>query len=68
MPFKLAVSGPRALASFLVDTAITDLLAEEIETDIRENPRMYYPEYLMCCKHFEVPPSSEGVWVDLCRG
>jgi hypothetical protein len=64
----LTVGGARALANHLVASNQIELDAAEIEADIRQHPRLYYPEYVAFCRTVRDKPVSITLWVDLCRG
>jgi hypothetical protein len=66
MPTTNIVVGPTSLANFLARD-MPDVGSMDIEADIRENPAIYYSDYVACCEVLKTRYLSEGAWVDLCR-
>lgn len=61
---KVVVIGPRALARHL---SPTEPEIDEWFAEIRQEPDMYYPEYMALCEEKNARPFSKNAWIDLCR-
>lgn len=40
---------------------------EEWLMEIRDDPEMYYADYVALCKEKKIRPFSPNAWADLCR-
>lgn len=61
----IQVIGPRQVAETLTDPADPDALSvDELARDIREQPDLYYPDYVAACEADGIDPLPLGMWVD----
>lgn len=65
MPTTNIVVGPMSLANFLARDS--ELIAADVEMDIKNDPDLYYPEYVALCDELGTRHLSEDAWYDLCR-
>lgn len=68
MPARsVVVVGPVSLANYLTRET-PDVSPQDIETDIRTHPEIYYPDYQSLCAELGMKRTlSEDGWKDLCR-